>query len=75
MRKKQPFPREVDLLLEAYPLLLDSMKVDFGIDLSGNEYKLIAKKERSSAAEVRYQQKVDAYLKASAEFKKNEEEH
>lgn len=62
----------IKLLLEAIPLLIDNVKVHYGIDFSGDAFKVIPKKERSDSKETAFEKKKEAYLKARDEFLKKE---
>ncbi len=71
--KKKVLKDNIRLLLNAVPLLLDNVKVNQGIDLSGDEYKVIAVKDRSNAKEAQFNQMRDTYLKERESFLKDKE--
>lgn len=58
------------LLNIAVPILLEDCKTSWGVDFSGDEFKVTAPKERSSKQELLYMQKRDQYLKEQEEFMK-----
>lgn len=70
--KKKELRENIRLLQEGVSLVLDTIKVKFGIDFSKDEYKVVAKKERKSAQEKTFENKQNAYLKERAAFLREE---